>query len=621
MPPPPARPLRVLHVESPNSGKQGDHVYRTRQPCDALGRLAGVQVASGSLLAPAVQQRLTSADVLVLCDVIDPDLFRVLDARRAAGRLTVYEVNDHFLSPQSWSPTAYLAENLVVRSLSSQLAAQADGIQVTAPEIRREFGRLHTRWAVFANQLQDVPPLPPPLPAPAPGERVWLGWGGSLGHREDVRWVWPALRAALDRHPSLGLSVMASPELRDLFTGVAPDRLRFTPAGSLERYYEFLRGLYLGVCPLLPTDFNRCRSDVKFVEFAAHGIPVLCADLAPYRDSLAHAPAPRGMLFGSLEMLGLCIDRLLLDRAYWLQMRANAYAYVSEHRREQDHAQDRLAQYVAWAGEVFPQGATPLDPTDDPWPTKSADEPGGHEVLTGGEGELALRAGLEAARTGSHDEACALYRSAARLLPDSPLPWLYLGTDDPDFAAALRALDRASVLAQDSVSVAFLRGCRLEEGGLRAEARAAFEVARALAPAFGAAEARLGELAEAEGKAEEAASSYARALAANPYYFAPAIRLATNARAAGTPEEALEVLEVAAAHDPSTWALQFLMGRLHVEAGRWQQGRTHLHRALAAAPEPALVMVPLAKAELALGNVAMAKGLMAELRRLSPAPA
>jgi tetratricopeptide (TPR) repeat protein len=612
------RPLRILHVESPNPGNQGDHAYRTRQPCEALGRLPGVQVASGSLLAPAVQQRLASADVLVLCDVIDPDLFRVLDARRAAGRLTVYEVNDHFLSPQPWSPTAYLAENLVVRSLSSQLAAHADAIQVSAPEIRREFGRLHTRWAVFANQLEVVPPLPPPPPAPAPGERVWLGWGGSLGHREDVRWVWPALRAALDRHPSLGLSVMGGPELRGLFTGVPADRLRFTPAGSLERYYEFLRGLYLGVCPLLPTDFNRCRSDVKFVELAAHGIPVLGSDLAPYRDTLAGQADPRGVLFGSLEELGLHIDRLLLDRELWLRVRASAHAYVSEHRREQAHAADRVEQYAAWAAEATPLASPQPEPARDLWPVTPADEPGGHEVLSGGEGELALRRGLEAARAASYGEACELYREAARLLPGSALPWLYLGTDDPDFAGALRALDRAGALAPDSVSAAFVRGCRLEEGGRRAEARAAFEQARALAPAFGAADARLGELAEAEGKSDEAAAAYARALAANPYYFAPAIRLATSARAAGTPEQGLAVLELAAAHDPSTWALQFLMGRLHVEAGRWQQGRAHLQRALLSAPEPALVMVPLAKAELALGNVATAKGLMAELRRLSP---
>jgi tetratricopeptide (TPR) repeat protein len=569
-----------------------------------------VQVASGSLLAPGVQQRLTSADVLVLCDVIDPDLLRVLEARRAAGRLTVYEVNDHFLSPQPWSPTAYLAENLVVRSLSSQLAARTDAIQASTPEIKREFARLHTRWAVFPNHLEVVPPLPPPPAAPGPGERVWLGWGGSLGHREDVRWVWPALRAALDRHPSLGLSVMVAPELRDMFTGVPPDRLRFTPAGSLERYYEFLRSLYLGVCPLLPTDFNRCRSDVKFIELAAHGIPVLCSDLAPYRDTLAGQTTPHGMLFGSLEMLGLSIDRLLLDREYWLRMRATAHDYVSRYRREQDHASERVEQYLAWAAEA---GLQAEPGAQDSWPVTPAEQPGGYEVLTGGEGEIALRRGLEAARAGSHDEACALYREAARLLPGSALPWLYLGTDASDYTTALQALERAAALAPDSVSVAFVRGCRLEEGGRLAEARASFEEARALAPAFGAAEARLGELAEAEGKTDEATLAYERALAANPYYFAPAIRLATK-----HPERALPVLEQAAAHDPSTWALQFLLGRLHVEAGRWQQGRIHLHRALVAAPEPAMVMVPLAKAELALGNLAAAKALMAELRRPAP---
>ena len=45
--------MLILHLESPNRGQQGDHVYRTRQPCRALGELEGVTVVSGSLLTPA----------------------------------------------------------------------------------------------------------------------------------------------------------------------------------------------------------------------------------------------------------------------------------------------------------------------------------------------------------------------------------------------------------------------------------------------------------------------------------------------------------------------------------------------------------------------------------------
>jgi glycosyltransferase involved in cell wall biosynthesis len=381
-----ARHWRILHVESPNPGKQGDHVYRTRQPCQALGERAGVTVASGSLLAPAVRRRLGTADVLVLCDVVDPDLLPIVEARRSAGRLTVYEINDHFLAPQPWNQTAYLARNLVMRSLSSQLAARAGAIQFSVAELDREFGRLGERRAVFENNLWEVPAL-----RPRSGDRIWVGWGGSVGHREDVRWIAGALQATLERHPGLGLSVMGSDELRPLFAGAPAGRLRFTPGGSLERYQQFLGELDIGLCPLLPTDFNRCRSDVKFLELAAAGVAAVCSDLAPYRGSVRDGE--NGLLFRTPEELGAAIDRLVEDPALRQRLAGAAHAYVSAERLERAQIGRRLAQYERW---------TTVRPDDAPeW------EAEGHHPLDGGEGELALRQGLELGRGGRPADALA----------------------------------------------------------------------------------------------------------------------------------------------------------------------------------------------------------------------
>ena len=57
--PPPAteraRPaLLIVHLEPVSGRKLGDDVYRTIQPCRALGELDHVSVVSGSLLTPAL---------------------------------------------------------------------------------------------------------------------------------------------------------------------------------------------------------------------------------------------------------------------------------------------------------------------------------------------------------------------------------------------------------------------------------------------------------------------------------------------------------------------------------------------------------------------------------------
>src|SRR4029077_18171911 len=98
-------------------------------------------------------------------------------------RLTVYEINDHFLAPQPWNPTAYLAANLISRSLSSQLARHSDCLQLTVDQLGRRFGHLNARRAILANQLWDPRAIDPAdaVSAAAPGGRVRIGWGGSVG--------------------------------------------------------------------------------------------------------------------------------------------------------------------------------------------------------------------------------------------------------------------------------------------------------------------------------------------------------------------------------------------------------------------------------------------------------
>ena len=175
--------IRIVHVESPNRGRQGDHIYRTLQPCRALGQMEGVEVISGSLLSREIHRLLPEADIAVLCDVVDVDLLALVQKRNQAARFTVYEVNDHYLATQPWNPIAYLSDNLLTRSLSSQLARFSDALQFTVPELAKDFGHLNARTRVFPNHMWQMPSLR----ERRTGAAVRLGWGGSLGHLKDHR--------------------------------------------------------------------------------------------------------------------------------------------------------------------------------------------------------------------------------------------------------------------------------------------------------------------------------------------------------------------------------------------------------------------------------------------------
>ncbi|MCW0417378.1 hypothetical protein NB689_003132 [Xanthomonas sacchari] len=80
-------------------------------------------------------------------------------------------------------------------------------------------------------------------------------------------------------------------EVHWVFMGLCPERLRRhvheVHAGvDFARYPQALAalGLDLALAPLEDNLFNRCKSNLRLLEYGACGYPVVASDLPPYRD-------------------------------------------------------------------------------------------------------------------------------------------------------------------------------------------------------------------------------------------------------------------------------------------------------------------------------------------------
>jgi tetratricopeptide (TPR) repeat protein len=603
--------LLIVHVESPQPGREGDTLYRTVQPCRALGEQPNIAVLSGSWLAPEVRRLSRTADVLVLCMAAEPDLLPVVARRRMGGRFTVYELNDDVLSPQPWNPVAHLARNPILRSLFSRLAALSHAIQFSTAALAGPYGRLGTRQAVFKNHLWEAPP------EPAKPARLRVGWGGSVGHREDLQAALPAIRAALDRHGEAELAVMASPSFRDLLAGFPPERLHFVPSGGLFDYYHFVASLHVGLCPLLDSDWNRCRSDVKWLEYAAHRVAPLCADLTPYADV---RDGETGLLYRTLEELTARLDRLLLDSDLRRRIADGAAREARTQRLERRHVSDRLAFYARAAeaaGCTFAPGLHPELAAAALGEGMAEDFPGSrYHRADGGEAGRLLYRGLVLARDGHPAEARRCFAEATRLDPGSYLAWLYAGNAEPDSSRAIQLLIRATEIAPESVSASYLLGSRLLAAGDK-KAMAELQRCARLAPAFGAAQALLGERALAAGDEATGRRLLLEALNENPWLPTPAAALAQAEFAAGRPEAALGPLLKALAADDRFWETQYLAGRALLAAGHAADACPLLEAALERADNRVPVLEQLARAKVALGRLDEARRLIEELKRIT----
>ncbi len=376
----------------------GDGLYRLHEPSRHLARLPGVVVIDCHFHHHLLPGLLEQANVLVLPFFHNWDFFPLIERRRAAGRVTVFEANDYFYDVQPWNPVARQWQDRAIQEEYRQYMAVADAVQTSTAELARRWQPWARRVAVFPNHLTDVPPLAAP-----PSRPLTVGWGGSPGHMADWYHLTPYLQQWLEAHPDVRLAVMTN-EFGKPFVNLPPERYQFTPFGSLAAYYEFLTTLDIGLAPLLPSEYNRCRSDVKFLEYASRGVPGIYADLEPYRATVE--PGKTGLLYRNPAEFVQALDCLASDAALRRSIREQAYAYVRQHRLLADQIGRRLEFYRS----LLPAGPRGVELGAEVLAAAVRD--GNYLQLRPGDPEQTLRAVADAA--GTVENAQKLQRVLAR---------------------------------------------------------------------------------------------------------------------------------------------------------------------------------------------------------------
>lgn len=105
---------------------------------------------------------------------------------------------------------------------------------------------------------------------------------------------------------------------------VQSGEIEFHPWQTLMNYPKFIANLnaQLLLAPLMDNNFNKSKSDIKFIEGAALGIPCMCQDLVTYQD------APDFLKFTNSDDLDEKVDRIL----NW-KNRSKYYKLVPELRK------------------------------------------------------------------------------------------------------------------------------------------------------------------------------------------------------------------------------------------------------------------------------------------------
>jgi len=148
--------------------------------------------------------------------------------------------------------------------------------------------------------------------------KVVIGFGGSSTHAGDIAMIEEAL---------LAIARTYGDRITFKFMGCVTERLASLPCvefidfqPSYREYAHALMaaGIDIAIVPLEDSHFNRCKSNIKWLEYSACGIPGVYSDILPYSSCVTQGQT--GLLAGSntrewIEALETFISQEELRRA------------------------------------------------------------------------------------------------------------------------------------------------------------------------------------------------------------------------------------------------------------------------------------------------------------------
>ena len=315
-------PLRVWSTMLPPVG--GVSQVRVVEPLEALGAEPAI-VAGITNELDRLPELDGDAGILVLHRpaLLGEDGLSMLRAVMARGWLVVCEFDDH-PSQIGILHRSDVQNFRAVHAIQTSTGALAEVLRRENPEIR-----------VFANAISRLPEV---SNFADPG-RINLMFA-ALNREED----WPGHvdvlnEAAIRAGAALQFHVIAD---RAFFDALTTPHKHFTPLCDYATYLGILARCEVSFMPLRDTLFNRCKSDLKYLEAAAHRAVALASPTV-YAGSIEDGV--NGLIFDSPQALHDRVMRLVADPTSARAMAERARADVARHRMLAYQMRRRTAWY------------------------------------------------------------------------------------------------------------------------------------------------------------------------------------------------------------------------------------------------------------------------------------
>jgi glycosyltransferase involved in cell wall biosynthesis len=301
------------------------------------------------------------ADIIVTQRHAVPDVEtadRLAAHVRRSGAKLLFDLDDDLLSVPPGHPDA---EQLRPRAkVVRRMLAVADEVWVPTQGLADRLSAIRPDAIVIENRLDERIWVSPEVQAPYWDDPVRILCMGTSTNDGDFALIEPVLaRLKAEYADRIVIDVLGMTRPRDLAPGL--NRIGASPHGtrSYPGFVNWLNGVrpawHIGLAPLLDTPFNRCKSPVKAMDYAAIGLVTLASDTPAYRGSIADGPAGQ-LVTNAPAAWHAALDWLIRDQTLRRSIAARARQAFAAQGTLLSEAEPRRA---AWTS-LLPAASTRL---------------------------------------------------------------------------------------------------------------------------------------------------------------------------------------------------------------------------------------------------------------------
>lgn len=287
--------------------------YRCLLPAVALGAdyvgLSGeppdAHVVTGSVRGQTRRPDLTDYKVVVVQQARG-EWLTLIQWLRSHGVIVLYELDDNLHAIERQKDHDF-RQSFTKAELASFEACmkEADGMIVSTPYLEATYRKFNKRRYVAENMID------PNRYGYSRPERatVNIGWAGATGHRDAVLPWLKATASVMHQHPETTFISIGQAFAGGFVEHFGKDRALAIPWCAIEQYPAAMSMFDIALAPAARTGFYLGKSDLRWLEASALGIPVI-GHPAVYRDI---KDGETGFLADQPEKVMAILDRLVSD--------------------------------------------------------------------------------------------------------------------------------------------------------------------------------------------------------------------------------------------------------------------------------------------------------------------